>query len=90
VAAIAIADEACIIFLSITIALNNYDNQGISMTKLTFTAIRADQSNEHMVMCFTATASEISIFSTIERIARDDEGRLSGFQRPKLQHIFKR
>jgi DGQHR domain-containing protein len=58
------------------------------MTKLTFTAIRAAQSTEHMVMCFTATASEIGTFATIERIARDGEGHLSGFQRPQIaSHI---
>lgn len=58
------------------------------MTKLTFSAIRASQSNEHMVMCFTATASEITTFATIERIARDGEGHLSGFQRPQIaSHI---
>ena len=58
------------------------------MSKLTFSAIRAAQSAEHIVMCFTATASEIGTFATIERIARDDEGRLSGFQRPQIaSHI---
>jgi DGQHR domain-containing protein len=58
------------------------------MTKLTFSAIRATQSTEHMVMCFTATASEITTFATIERIARDGEGHLSGFQRPQIaSHI---
>jgi DGQHR domain-containing protein len=58
------------------------------MTKLTFSAIRASQSAEHMVMCFTATASDICTFATIERIARDDEGHLSGFQRPQISsHI---
>jgi DGQHR domain-containing protein len=58
------------------------------MTTLTFSAIRAEQSTEHMVMCFTATASEISTFAAIERIARDNEGRLSGFQRPQIaSHI---
>lgn len=59
------------------------------MTKLTFSAIRAAQSPEHTVMCFTATASEISTFATIERIARDNEGHLSGFQRPQIaSHIL--
>lgn len=58
------------------------------MNKLTFSAIRATQSAEHTVMCFTATASEISTFATIERIARDGEGHLSGFQRPQIaSHI---
>jgi DGQHR domain-containing protein len=58
------------------------------MSKLTFTAVRATQSDEHVVMCFTATAIEICTFATIERIARDGEGRLSGFQRPQIaSHI---
>lgn len=58
------------------------------MSKLTFSAIRAPQSTEHIVMCFTATALEISTFATIERIARDSEGHLSGFQRPQIaSHI---
>jgi DGQHR domain-containing protein len=58
------------------------------MSKLTFTAIRAAQSSEHMVLCFSATASEISSFATIERIARNGEGHLSGFQRPQIaSHI---
>jgi DGQHR domain-containing protein len=58
------------------------------MAKLTFSAIRAKQSNEHTVMCFTATASEINTFARIERIARSEEGHLSGFQRPQIaSHI---
>lgn len=58
------------------------------MTIFTFSAIRANQSFEHTVVCFTATASEISSFSTIERIARNGEGHLSGFQRPQIaSHI---
>lgn len=58
------------------------------MTKITFTAIKAEQSTEHLVMCFSATAAEITNFSTIERIARDGDGHLSGFQRPQIStHI---
>lgn len=58
------------------------------MTKHTFSAIRASQSTDHTVMCFTATAHEINSFSTIERIARDGDGQLSGFQRPQIaSHI---
>lgn len=58
------------------------------MTTLTFSAIRAAQSPEHLVMCFTATSAEIQSFATIERIARDEDGRLSGFQRPQIaSHI---
>lgn len=58
------------------------------MTTLTFSAIRATQSTEHFVMCFTATASEIWSIATIERIARNGDGHLSGFQRPQIaSHI---
>lgn len=58
------------------------------MTILTFSAIRATQSTEHSVMCFTATAAEIWSFATIERIARNEVGHLSGFQRPQIaSHI---
>ena len=54
------------------------------MNKISFSAIRADQSADHVVMCFTATAFEINSFATIERIARDGNGHLSGFQRPQI------
>ena len=58
------------------------------MTTLTFSAIRAHQSSEHSVMSFTASAAEIWSFATIERISRDGEGHLSGFQRPQISsHI---
>ena len=39
-------------------------------------------------MSFTASAAEIWSFATIERISRDGEGHLSGFQRPQISsHI---
>lgn len=70
----------------ITTASSNFGN--LIMTTLTFSAIRAAQSAEHFVMCFTASAAEIWEFATIERIARDGEGHLSGFQRPQIaSHI---
>jgi DGQHR domain-containing protein len=52
--------------------------------ELTFFAIRAQQSAEHEVFSFAADASEILQFSRIERAGRDDEGHLSGFQRPQI------
>jgi DGQHR domain-containing protein len=36
------------------------------------------------VLSFAASASEVLRFATIERVARDAEGRLSGFQRPQI------
>ncbi|MBB4100487.1 DGQHR domain-containing protein DpdB [Sphingomonas kyeonggiensis] len=40
------------------------------------------------VVCFTATASRILDVARIERIGRNEEGRLSGFQRPQIaSHI---
>ena len=58
------------------------------MTKLTFLAVKARQSEAHNVLCFAATAEDVLRFSTIDRIGRDGEGRLSGFQRPQIaSHI---
>ncbi len=54
------------------------------MKKLTFFAIRAQQSPEHVVLSFAASASELLQFSSIERVGRDEEGKLSGFQRPQI------
>lgn len=36
------------------------------------------------MLSFAASASEVLSFATIERVARDAEGRLSGFQRPQI------
>lgn len=49
-----------------------------------FTAIRARQSAEHAALTFAATASDILAFAAIERIGRDAQGELSGFQRPQV------
>ncbi|PWC91876.1 hypothetical protein TSO5_18645 [Azospirillum sp. TSO5] len=49
-----------------------------------FSAIRAQQSAEHVALTFAARADEILRFASIERIARDGEGRVSGFQRPQV------
>ena len=54
------------------------------MTEITFSAIRADQSPDHVVLSFAASAKELLCFSSIDRIGRDADGNLSGFQRPQL------
>jgi DGQHR domain-containing protein len=56
--------------------------------KLEFVAIRAQQSDKHQVLSFPAKASDIGLFANIERIARDEDGNLRGFQRPQIaNHI---
>ncbi|XXB05533.1 DGQHR domain-containing protein (plasmid) [Rhizobium binae] len=54
------------------------------MTPLNFPAIRAKQSETHTVLSFAAKASDLKNFAVIERVARDDGGALSGFQRPQI------
>lgn len=51
---------------------------------LTFTAVRARQSPEHVALTFVTTAREILRFAVIDRIGRDAQGELSGFQRPQV------
>ena len=46
------------------------------------------QSDQIAVFSFKARASEIDKFARIERISRDGNGRLTGFQRPQIaNHI---
>lgn len=54
------------------------------MTKLTFTGVLAAQSPDHQVVTFAATADEIHRFAQIERVSRDEQGDLFGFQRPQI------
>lgn len=54
------------------------------MTKLTFMAVRANQSPDHEVLTFAATAADVMKFAEIERVSRDDQGDLFGFQRPQI------
>jgi DGQHR domain-containing protein len=55
---------------------------------LTFSAIKARQSNEHSVLSFAASAQEIMLFAQVERIGRNTSGDLFGFQRPQIEsHI---
>ena len=54
------------------------------MTILSFMAARAKQSAVHDVLTFAATAEQVLSFSEIDRVSRDGEGVLSGFQRPQI------
>ena len=48
----------------------------------------ARQSPAHKVLSFAARASDLRRFALIDRIGRDETGRLSGFQRPQIaNHI---
>lgn len=55
----------------------------MSATK-TFSAVYAKQSLEHNVLTFTASAADILDFASIDRAGRDNDGSLSGFQRPQI------
>lgn len=54
------------------------------MSTLRFPAIRARQSEDHIVVSFPAAAHDLAAIATIERVARDAQGELSGFQRPQI------
>ncbi|MDF0541197.1 DGQHR domain-containing protein DpdB [Sphingobium sp. H39-3-25] len=49
-----------------------------------FNAVCAQQSDEHVVLSFAARAADVLRFATIDRIGRDSQGELSGFQRPQV------
>ena len=49
-----------------------------------FNAVCAQQSHEHVVLSFAARAADVLRFATIDRIGRDAQGELSGFQRPQV------
>lgn len=51
---------------------------------ITFSAVRAQQSADHTALTFAATAVDVLQFASIHRIGRDDQGQLSGFQRPQV------
>ena len=58
------------------------------MQQLKYYAISPKQSSHSAVFAFSAPVSEIFQFATIDRIARDEEGNLHGFQRPQVaNHI---
>lgn len=51
---------------------------------MTYLAVCAQQSDEHQLFTFAATASDILQFAAIDRIGRNAQGELSGFQRPQV------
>ncbi|MFS2108101.1 DGQHR domain-containing protein DpdB [Sphingomonas sp. Sphisp140] len=51
---------------------------------MTYLAVCARQSVEHQLFTFAAKAGDILRFATIDRIGRNAEGELSGFQRPQV------
>ena len=54
------------------------------MNQLIFSAVRAQQSRDHVVLTFAATAEQVLKISVIDRVGRDAQGVLSGFQRPQI------
>src|SRR6516164_7585474 len=52
--------------------------------KLTFSAIKAEQSPQHTVFSFAASAAQVFEMGRIERAGRSDNGVLRGFQRPQI------
>lgn len=58
------------------------------MATYRFTAIRANQAADHDVFSFAAAPQEVLEFSEIERVGRQDDGELRGFQRHQVaSHI---
>jgi DGQHR domain-containing protein len=55
-----------------------------SVEIMQYLAVTAQQSSKHTVMVLAAKASDILRFATIDRIGRDTQGVLSGFQRPQV------
>lgn len=54
------------------------------MTTFRFKAIRAKQADGHEVFSFAATPEQVLGFSEIERVGRNDDGDLIGFQRHQV------
>jgi len=58
------------------------------MTTYRFKAIRAHQAPGHDVFVFAANPHDVLAFSEIERVSRQDDGKLHGFQRHQIgSHI---
>jgi DGQHR domain-containing protein len=59
-----------------------------SRRTLKYITVSAQQCSEHQVLTFAADAADVLRFATIDRIGRDAQGELSGFQRPQVaSHI---
>ena len=50
---------------------------------LTFWAVKARQSADHVVLSFAATAMQIQRLARVQRVGRTETGSLFGFQRPQ-------
>lgn len=59
------------------------------MPIMTYTALVPKQSATHKVFTFCAKASEIFSFAVIDRISRNANGGISGFQRPQVANHIK-
>lgn len=59
------------------------------MNKFRFKAIRAKQAPNHDVFVFAANPHDVLAFSEIERVARKEDGALSGFQRHQISSHIK-
>lgn len=55
-----------------------------STDPIIYLTVCARQSNEHQVLSFAASAADVLRFASIDRIGRDAQGELSGFQRPQV------
>jgi len=51
---------------------------------VTFDALVAHQSDKHQVVMIRATAKEIQQIAQIDRLGREESGKLTGFQRPQI------
>jgi DGQHR domain-containing protein len=58
------------------------------VTTFTYLGVRAKQSSNHEVISIAAKASDVLLFSRIDRAGRTSTGALTGFQRPQIaSHI---
>lgn len=58
------------------------------MSSFKYSALAPNQSERHQIFCISARARDVLAFADIERIGRDGDGRIHGFQRSKvLGHI---
>jgi hypothetical protein len=58
------------------------------MDQFKYHAISPKQSSFAKVFAFSATAKDIFQFATVDRIARDEDGKLQGFQRPQFSQTL--
>ena len=58
------------------------------MKAISYKGVRPKQSDDHIVVSICAKASDIHLFASIDRIGRNEDGSLKGFQRPQVaSHI---